>query len=124
MTGLIFHQLHALWKAPERGDEYFGTLINAYLKSGGQAVGVQAGRAYIDVGTLHGYREASQLLSRGFEESGAAAAADIRTPAQDSARAGVPDPIITDAAQVELRARTEDEADTQRGESGVTTGKR
>ena len=68
MTGRIFHQLHALWKAPDRGDEYFGTLINAYLRSGGQAVGVPAGRAYIDVGTLHGYREASQLLSRGLDE--------------------------------------------------------
>jgi len=92
MTGRIFHQLHALWKAPERGDEYFGTLINAYLKSGGQAVGVHEGQAYIDVGTLHGYREASQLLSTGFE-GGNPAEAERRAVAPEDAAAEIPDAI-------------------------------
>jgi glucose-1-phosphate thymidylyltransferase len=67
MPGSVFHELHALWRRPERGDEYFGTLINAYLQSGGRAIGVRAGQAYVDVGTLHGYREATRLLSEGPE---------------------------------------------------------
>lgn len=62
MPGRIFHELHALWREPGRGDEYFGTLVNAYLRRGGQAVGLRAGEAYVDVGTLHGYREALWLL--------------------------------------------------------------
>jgi hypothetical protein len=49
----------------ERCDEYFGTLVNAYLAEGGTAVGVKAGTAYVDVGTLHGYRAALRLLNEG-----------------------------------------------------------
>lgn len=63
MPGHVFHQLHALWRRPERGDEFFGTLVNAYLAQGGRALAVRAGTAYVDVGTLNGYREAIQLLS-------------------------------------------------------------
>ncbi|MGI8772505.1 MAG: nucleotidyltransferase family protein [Acidobacteriaceae bacterium] len=65
MPGMIFRELHALWREPDRGDEYFGTLVNAYLAKGGRAVGVRAGEAYVDVGTLHGYREATRLLNEG-----------------------------------------------------------
>ena len=43
--------------------EYLGTLVNAYLADGGRALGVQAGEAYVDVGTLNGYREATRLLA-------------------------------------------------------------
>lgn len=63
MPGQVFHDLHGLWNEPERGDEYLGTLVNAYLGCGGHARGIRAGEAYVDVGTLHGYREALQLLS-------------------------------------------------------------
>jgi glucose-1-phosphate thymidylyltransferase len=63
MPGRVFHDLHRLWLEPERGDEYIGTLVNAYLARGGTAVGVRAGRAYVDVGTLNGYREAIRLLA-------------------------------------------------------------
>jgi spore maturation protein CgeB/dTDP-glucose pyrophosphorylase len=66
MPGHVFHELHGLWlerSAQGVGDEYFGTLVNAYLARGGEARGVKAGDAYVDVGTLHGYREAIQLLS-------------------------------------------------------------
>jgi dTDP-glucose pyrophosphorylase len=63
MPGTVFHQLHTLWKEPERGDEYFGTLINEYLLRGGTAKAVRAGEAYVDVGTLNGYREAIRLLT-------------------------------------------------------------
>lgn len=62
MPGSIFHALHALWLAPHRRDEYFGTLINAWIARGGTAVGVRAGREYIDAGTLDGYRNAMQAL--------------------------------------------------------------
>ena len=63
MPGRVFHELHALWCRAERGDEYLGTLVNAWLAEGGSAVGVRAGEAYVDVGTLHGYRAAIKLLS-------------------------------------------------------------
>lgn len=62
MPGLIFHALHALWLTPERGDEYMGTLINAWLARGGEAAGVRAGRQYIDAGTIGGYCAAIELL--------------------------------------------------------------
>lgn len=64
MNGAILRELHALWLEPGRRDEYFGTLLNAWLARGGEAVGVPAGESYVDVGTLHGYREALQLLAR------------------------------------------------------------
>jgi dTDP-glucose pyrophosphorylase len=60
MTGAILSELHALWLT--RKDEYIGTLINDYLARGGRAYGFKAGEAYVDVGTLHGYREALRLL--------------------------------------------------------------
>ena len=62
MPGTTFHDLHTLWCSPERGDEYLGTLVNAWIAEGGRAVGVRAGEAYVDVGTLHGYRSAIRLL--------------------------------------------------------------
>lgn len=56
--------LHQLWISRRRADEYLGTLVNAWLSQGGEARGVRAGTAYVDVGTLHGYREAIRLLKR------------------------------------------------------------
>jgi hypothetical protein len=64
MSGDVFHTLRLLWLARGRRDEYLGTLINAWLADGGTAVGVRAGRSYVDVGTLHGYREATRLLQQ------------------------------------------------------------
>ena len=63
MPGRVLHELYDLWRQPGRGDEYVGTLVNAYLARGGRAAAVRAGQAYVDVGTLHGYREAIKLLS-------------------------------------------------------------
>jgi len=63
MPCTVFRDLYSLWRRPERNDEYFGTLVNAYLSEGGEAFAVQAGDAYVDVGTVHGYREAIRLLS-------------------------------------------------------------
>lgn len=64
MPGRVLHELHALWSEPGRGDEYIGTLVNAWLARGNRAVGVKAGESYVDVGTLGGYRAAIQLLAR------------------------------------------------------------
>jgi dTDP-glucose pyrophosphorylase len=75
MPGHIFHELHRLWCQPERMDEYLGTLVNAWLRNGGDAVGVPAGTAYVDVGTLHGYREAIRLLGADAEQRLATAGA-------------------------------------------------
>ncbi|HZC44670.1 MAG TPA: nucleotidyltransferase family protein [Acidobacteriaceae bacterium] len=68
MPGNIFRALHELWCRPERGDEYIGTLVNAWLREGGCAMGVRAGEAYVDVGTLHGYREAIRLVGVPLED--------------------------------------------------------
>ncbi|HEY8312457.1 MAG TPA: nucleotidyltransferase family protein [Gemmatimonadaceae bacterium] len=68
MPGRIFHELHQLWCRPDRIDEYLGTLVNAWLREGGRAMGVRAGNAYVDVGTVHGYREAVRLLNGEAEE--------------------------------------------------------
>ena len=62
MPGAIYHELHQLWIARDREDEYLGSLVNAWLSDGGEAIGVRAGECYVDVGTLHGYREAITLL--------------------------------------------------------------
>ena len=62
MPGATLHALHALWIERERRDEYIGTLVNAWLRAGGEAWGVQAGESYVDVGTINGYREAMRLL--------------------------------------------------------------
>lgn len=62
MPGHVLHDLCRLWQQPERGDEYIGTLVNAWLAQGNQAVGVKAGESYVDVGTLGGYRQAIGLL--------------------------------------------------------------
>jgi glucose-1-phosphate thymidylyltransferase len=63
LSGETMRALFDLWCARERRDEYIGTLVNAYLDQGGAAVGVRAGETYVDVGTLHGYREAIRVLS-------------------------------------------------------------
>lgn len=74
-----FRSLHELWCRPERRDEYFGTLVNAWLARGGTAVGVRAGRQYVDVGTLHGYRAALHLLENESRAADAPAANNMET---------------------------------------------
>jgi UTP-glucose-1-phosphate uridylyltransferase len=63
LPGRIFHELRALWRRRGERDAYVGTLINAWLQQGGAAIAVDTGETYVDVGTLHGYREAIRLLS-------------------------------------------------------------
>lgn len=63
MPGQTLHDLHALWVERGRTDEFIGTLVNAWIARGGAALGVRAGSSYVDVGTIHGYREALRLLA-------------------------------------------------------------
>jgi glucose-1-phosphate thymidylyltransferase len=62
LPGFVLHALHDLWRERDCQDEYLGALVNAYIAAGGQASGIRAGEAYVDVGTLNGYREAMRLL--------------------------------------------------------------
>jgi hypothetical protein len=70
MPGRVLDDLRRLWLEREGRDEYIGTLVNAYLAAGGEAAGVKAGQSYVDVGTLHGYREAVALLGEAAERGG------------------------------------------------------
>lgn len=69
LRGHVLHQLQQLWLERETRDLYLGTLVNHYLERGGHAVAVAAGESYVDVGTVHGYREAIELLGRRALES-------------------------------------------------------
>lgn len=64
----VLQSLYELWLERDRRDEYLGTLVNEYLSRGNAAKGHRIGRAYVDVGTLHGYREATRLLLDGDRE--------------------------------------------------------
>jgi hypothetical protein len=62
LRGRVLRELHALWSTRTPRDPYMGTLVNAWIARGGRATSVRRGEAYVDVGTLHGYREAIDLL--------------------------------------------------------------
>jgi dTDP-glucose pyrophosphorylase len=62
MPGATLADLSLLWEGRDRCDEYFGTLVNAYLAAGGRASAFPIGTHYVDVGTLGGCREAAILL--------------------------------------------------------------
>jgi dTDP-glucose pyrophosphorylase len=61
-TGGAFQALRALWESRHRCDEYFGTLLNAYICAGNPVRGHHVGESYMDVGTLEGYRDAQGFL--------------------------------------------------------------
>ncbi|HMF74751.1 MAG TPA: sugar phosphate nucleotidyltransferase [Bryobacteraceae bacterium] len=63
MPGIVLEQLHDLWCARGRTDQYIGTLLNAWLAQGGVAYGFCKGSSYFDVGTMDGYLEAARILS-------------------------------------------------------------
>ncbi|XXZ57955.1 sugar phosphate nucleotidyltransferase [Sorangium sp. So ce341] len=63
LTGAVLQELHDLWCERSRRDEHIGPLVNEYIARGGVALGVAAGHAYVEVGTIDGYREALRLLS-------------------------------------------------------------
>jgi dTDP-glucose pyrophosphorylase len=67
MPAKVLGELYQLWVDRDRSDEYFGTLVNAYLAKGGRASGVHAGQTYVDVGTVNGYREAMRMMGAAYE---------------------------------------------------------
>jgi dTDP-glucose pyrophosphorylase len=69
-NGALLRRLYRLWCERQRQDQYVGDLVNAYLAQNGVAFGVRGGTAYVDVGTLDGYREAIRLLSRESSSDG------------------------------------------------------
>ena len=110
------HALHALWEERGRRDEYIGTLVNAWLQGGGRAIGVRHGQSYVDVGTVHGYREALTLLADLAEtcvrEDGAdcvilggAAVAGLHRRIADRVSVPLLDSVATSVAMAELLAR-------------------
>lgn len=74
MPGRLLEEMRQIWLLRQKADEYFGTLVNAYLAQGGEAVGIKAGESYVDVGTLNGYRYAINLLSETARREGGAGA--------------------------------------------------
>ena len=87
MSATGFRQLHELWRARERRDEYFGTLVNAYIEAGGLGIGVKAGESYVDVGTIDGYRTAMALLA---ESIGADSRPRLRTGSSNDGARPIP----------------------------------
>ena len=63
-SGGAFHHLKLLWESRHREDEYFGTLLNAYIDAGSSVRGLHVGETYIDVGTMAGYHRAQDFLRR------------------------------------------------------------
>lgn len=68
----VLRELFDLWIERERCDPYIGTLVNAWLARGNRARALNLGRAYVDVGTLDGYREAVQILGAASKLDGPA----------------------------------------------------
>jgi glucose-1-phosphate thymidylyltransferase len=64
LPGQELAALYDLWQQRGRQDQYLGTLVNAHIANGGYVQAVRRGETYVDVGTLHGYREAVQVLSQ------------------------------------------------------------
>jgi dTDP-glucose pyrophosphorylase len=62
LRGGTLRALYELWRTRTPRDEYLGTLVNAHIAAGGAVNGVKRGEVYVDVGTLHGYREAVRML--------------------------------------------------------------
>jgi dTDP-glucose pyrophosphorylase len=78
MPGAVLAELFLLWCERDQRDEYLGTLLNAYIERGGEVRGLRAGRGYVDVGTLHGYRQALRLLDAAQDGAGEPLPAAVR----------------------------------------------
>jgi glucose-1-phosphate thymidylyltransferase len=59
----VLQELRGIWLERDGTEHYIGTIVNRWIARGGRARAVCAGSAYVDVGTLHGYREAITLLA-------------------------------------------------------------
>lgn len=89
MPGRVLHELKELWLSRQPRDEFIGTLVNAYIAAGGEAVGIKAGQSYVDVGTFDGYRAAMSLLrERAAMDSTKARSRPLGQPGITAAGAG------------------------------------
>jgi glucose-1-phosphate thymidylyltransferase len=88
ISGMALQDLYRLWRRPGRGDEYIGTLINAYLAEGGRARGVRLGTEYVDVGTVSGYRQALRLLTSKSDQVNASLAAAYQLTGETAISSG------------------------------------
>jgi glucose-1-phosphate thymidylyltransferase len=79
MPGHTLKELNYLWCCREKSDEYFGTLVNAWIRNGNLALGVRTGEQYVDVGTLNGYRAAIQMLSARLGTAGLQPGANLQS---------------------------------------------
>lgn len=95
LNGRILRELEALWRRRECRDEFFGTLVNAWIAEGGIATSVRAGEAYVDVGTFEGWRAAIAMLAERAAPEGAAPA-----PAMRGAPGGRPFAVLGRATPV------------------------
>lgn len=87
MPASTLRRLFEIWRSRAARDEYLGEALNAYIRAGGVVRGVPAGTAYVDVGTLDGYRAALRMLAEDAPaQSGAGSAARI-VPAAGRRRA-------------------------------------
>jgi dTDP-glucose pyrophosphorylase len=121
MPGRVLHELYDLWCEPGRRDEYIGTLVNEYLARGGRAEGVRAGEAYVDVGTLNGYREAIKLLGSRPQQSGKPVPARAQAGAATAGKLarfplpGTAHDWLTDADPIEKREKAASPSTPARG---------
>jgi len=76
MPGLIFHSLHELWLQRGAADLTVGSLVNAYVASGGQAWGVRAGLSCVAVNSTGHSGETREML----DHAPAAGAPTRRSP--------------------------------------------
>ena len=63
MPGHVLHELQALWQERGGATNTSARWSTPTSRKAARAVGVRAGEAYVDVGTVHGYREALSLLA-------------------------------------------------------------
>jgi hypothetical protein len=92
MPAATMRQLYELWRFRHNSDQYLGTLLNAHIARGGRVLGVRRGETYVDVGTLHGYREAIRILSErqgSPAAAGRAASLDLRPRLYGAGRRGL-----------------------------------
>jgi dTDP-glucose pyrophosphorylase len=90
LSGSLYLELHRIWTNRQPPDEYFGTLVNSYLEQGGRATAIPAGEVYVDVGTVHGYREAVQALNRAPMENDRDRFGHKRTDSSSGLRTRIP----------------------------------
>ncbi|MEA2489826.1 MAG: glucose-phosphate thymidylyltransferase [Acidobacteriota bacterium] len=72
----VLAELREVWLARGATDHYIGTIVNYWIAAGGRARAVRAGISYVDVGTLHGYREAIGLLAESSQLAARSSQAD------------------------------------------------